>query len=223
MAAAWRTVWVRRFSKPSGDGQDCSRASRSQCAGVQMRVQRLIRVAGALTCVITACTGMACSGSPVTPPDGPSPTPFSTSFELSGIAIGDDGRPVPNAPLQVNFVAPGGGASRGLAGMTDDGGRYQVQFDAVRGGYLVARQHRSGSEATTTRRSIAGSVQRLPTSHQTLDLRPQLIRYIAAGESVLVGSGATTPVHQQRPGLSRNRSGLRLSSSAESWCLLMAS
>ena len=150
-----------------------------------MTVQRLIRVAGVLTCVAVACAGMACSGSPVTPGGAP-PTPVSSSFELSGIAIGDDGRPVANAPFYVNFLTPSGGNSPGLPGMTDEAGRYHVQFDAKRGGYS------RGSTAMVWVRGDGYEIEYRwfrPTtsdSHQTLDLRPRLIRQMIAGEEISV-------------------------------------
>jgi hypothetical protein len=119
-------------------------------------------------------------------PGGPSSTTASSSFELSGVAVGDDGRPIANAPLHVNFLTPNGGNSPGLAGRTDEAGRYQVQFDAKRGAY---------SRGSTAMVWVKGDGYEIeygwfrPTtsdSHQTLDLRPRLIRQMTAGEEVSV-------------------------------------
>jgi hypothetical protein len=119
-------------------------------------------------------------------PGGPSSTTASSSFELSGVAVGDDGRPIANAPLHVNFLTPNGENSPGLAGRTDEAGRYQVQFGAKRGAY---------SRGSTAMVWVKGDGYEIeygwfrPTtseSHQTLDLRPRLIRQMTAGDAVSV-------------------------------------
>ena len=81
-----------------------------------MTTQGLIRIAWVLASVAATSMSTACGGdSPSTPlsPDiirtVSSPSPNALSVELTGVAIGDDGRPVPNAPVSVNFQPASGG------------------------------------------------------------------------------------------------------------------
>jgi len=135
--------------------------------------------------LLVACGKDQVPTAPTAPGSTP-PTPASSSFELSGIAIGDDGRPIANAPMYVNFLTPSGGNSPGVPGMTDEVGRYRVQFDAKRGGYS------RGSTALVWVKGDGYEIEyrwfRPTTSdpHQTLDLRPRLIRQVTAGEQVSV-------------------------------------
>jgi hypothetical protein len=110
------------------------------------------------------------------------------SFELTGVAIGDDGRPVPNAHVGVNFQPEPGAHFVGVSGRTDGVGAYDIRFTAVPGAYY------KGAGATAEVVLVGDGYEaeyrwfRPTTSdaHQTLDLHPRLINQITAGESISV-------------------------------------
>ena len=147
---------------------------------------RLIRAVHVLACVAGAATGMACdkpTATSSTPAAALAATLAATpgSWELTGVATGDDGRPVSNARLIVNL-----GHRGAVIGMTDETGRYHVTFDAPAGGYIRGSTAEvilfgDGYEVDYSWFRPTGSAP-----HQTLDLHPHLIRWINTGESVSV-------------------------------------
>ncbi len=155
-----------------------------------MTVHRLIRIACVVTCVAAAGTGMACSKPPAPPlTPTPSPTPATIppgtlrSFELTGAAVGDDGRPVPNAAASVYF-----GRDPRPKAVTDEMGRYHVNFDAAQDGYVRRLQITAAVylDVDGYERYFRWFRPTGADPHQTLDLHPRLIRQIAVGESVSV-------------------------------------
>jgi len=145
-----------------------------------MTAHRLIRLVCVLACVTAATTTLACGEAPATPLT-PTPTPNTPAapgaIELTGLIVGDDGRPVTNTPVYVNFGLPA------VKGMTDDTGRYQVRFGPAEG----------YSPGNTVELLVTGEGYEIerrffrPTgSSQTVDLRPRAIRWITAGESISV-------------------------------------
>jgi hypothetical protein len=155
---------------------------------------RFIRAVSVLAGVAAAATSLACDKTPATSPSStatstatPAGTAAATtgSWELSGVATGDDGRPVTNARLIINL-----GIHGAVLGMTDETGRYHVTFDAQRGAFI------RGSTAEVTLFGDGYEVDYSwfrPTgsdSHQVLDLHPNLIRWINTGESVSVAVAA---------------------------------
>jgi len=154
-------------------------------AGVQVTAHRLIRIACVLACLAGATTGAACDQSPATPSPpatlSNSPTVSSGPWEVSGVAVGDDGRPIANAPVWVNVGRPN------VPVMTDETGRYTTRVEARLGGYV----YRSTAMLYLDAGKDYEHEHRLfrPTGadpHQILDLHPRLIRWISVGESVSV-------------------------------------
>ena len=109
--------------------------------------------------------------------------PPSTSFELSGIVIGDDGTPIANTQMWVNHLTVDGQNTPGTRGMTDGAGRYVVKFDAMRGRYLLGSTAQVVIGAAGYEWEHRWFRPATPTLH-TLDLHPRLIRQMDVGESM---------------------------------------
>ncbi len=127
--------------------------------------------------------GAACDKAPAAPSSvaGTVAGPSGPPWELSGVAVGDDGRPIANSPIWVN-VGRSSPPTR-----TDETGRYTTVIDARLGGSV----YRSTAHLYLDAGSEYEHEHRLffPTGsdpHQTLNLRPRLIRWITEGEPVSV-------------------------------------
>jgi hypothetical protein len=149
-----------------------------------MTSNRLIRIACAFACVAGTMMSAACDEAPplIQPTPGPDlSVPATGSWELSGVAVGDDGRPIANTPVHVGF-----GTVRAPV-KTDEMGRYQDVFDARQGGYAYGSTAvvfiEAGADYEIEHRMLfpTGSSRR-----QTLDLHPRRISWISAGEPVTV-------------------------------------
>ncbi len=70
-----------------------------------MTAHRLIRIAGLFACVAGTMMSAAYDGARPSPV-GPSSSSSNSSWELSGVAIGEDGRRIQNAQLWVNVGGP---------------------------------------------------------------------------------------------------------------------
>lgn len=150
-----------------------------------MTTHRLIRFACMFACVAGTMMSAACDEAPlpIQPSPGPDgPVVASGVWELSGVAVGDDGRPISNTPVVVWLGRPNEPVVQ-----TDEMGRYNVKFDARHGGYVYRSTAvvyiDAGSDYEPEHRLFfpIGSDPR-----QTLDLHPRRIRWISAGESVSV-------------------------------------
>jgi hypothetical protein len=150
-----------------------------------MTAYRVIRIACAFACVAGTMTSVACDGASA--PVGPSSSPADSSgpWQLSGVAVGDDARPIANAPVSAYFFQDR--VTGSVTAVTDEMGRYHLSFYAPEGGFIY--------RSTATVRLDAGADYERegrwfrPASsdrRQTLDLRPRRIWWISAGESVLV-------------------------------------
>jgi hypothetical protein len=150
------------------------------------KTSRLRACVSGLTLVVLLAASGACDKNPAAPsapsqPPASPVTPTLVSWELTGVATGDDGRPISNGSVRVNF------GKCCFEAMTDETGRYHVGFDAKPGGY-------SRGYATALVNIISDGYEVdyrwfRPANndpHQTLDLHPRLIRWINAGESASV-------------------------------------
>lgn len=147
-----------------------------------MTACRSIRIACVFACAVGTLISAACdktTPSPVGPSDPSSNS--SGSWELSGLAIGEDGRPISNAPVSVGVGRPSEPVR------TDDSGRYSAKFDARQGGYVYGSTaavylDAGGDYENETRlfRPVGSN------SLQTLNFFPRRITWIQAEEPVSV-------------------------------------
>jgi len=135
-----------------------------------------------MACTESPATSVAPTTLPTASPTSPTVSTTTRAFELTGVAVGDDGRPVANAPVYVNFGRPA------VTARTDDTGRYRVNFDVEPNAYskkleVTAMIYLDGNGYEHEYRWFrpTGSDPR-----QILDLHPRRIQQITAGESVSV-------------------------------------
>ena len=173
---------------------------------------------GRAACLLLASLPLACSPSdggssrptPTSPtlptlPTPPPPPPPATGgrLQMSGRVLDENGTPVPGAVVEVDYQSAGGVSSPPsscpsfaqfcwLATRTNDLGEYSVEFEprpwTGRGfglGYVYS--FRDGYEA---------DVQWVPTSPSPVvrDMRLRRTRSISAGESIVVGVDASSPL-----------------------------
>ena len=124
-----REFWRRKDGRFDRDPE---RRQRHQCARPQTSVQRPIRVDGRASHVRARRLHGHRPHRGRRAPGGAPPTPVSSSFELSGIAIGARRQAGRERHLGREFPAPRGGNSPGVPRRPDDAGRYHVRSGAQR-------------------------------------------------------------------------------------------
>jgi len=120
------------------------------------------------------------------PPPPPPPPNQATGFELTGVVVGDDGRVLSGANINVNFQPGGGGHFIGVSTVADATGRYDVTFDAVQGKYLGGATALVVVDAGGYENEYRWFRPVSTSGAQTLDVHPRAIRQITAGESTSV-------------------------------------
>lgn len=147
-----------------------------------MTACRLIRIACVFACAVGTLLSGACektSPSPVGPSD--SSTNSSGPWELSGLAVGDDGRLIANAPVSVGVGRPSEPVK------TDDFGRYTATFDARQGGYVYGSTATVYLEAGVDYEAETRLFRPVGSNRlQTLNFLPRRKMWIQAGEPASV-------------------------------------